>query len=78
MGVRDSTERPKFGVSGVKDTAKTTQYFTCMQHEMPQSLLVFAVSLTPETPNFRTLGGITHPPPLSPLRNILFFIYFCC
>ena len=25
MGVRDSTERPKLGVSGVKDTAKTNK-----------------------------------------------------
>ena len=42
-----------------------------MQHEMPQSLLVFAVSLTPETPNFETFGGVAHPPP--PLRNFSFF-----
>ena len=28
-----------------------------MQHEMPQSLLVFAVSLTAETPNLGTFGG---------------------
>ena len=27
-----------------------------MQHEMPQSLLVFAVSFTPKTPNFGTFG----------------------
>ena len=32
-----------------------------MQHEMPQSLLVFVVSLTPETPNFETFGGVAHP-----------------
>ena len=30
---------------------KKTLYSTCMQHEIPQSLLVFAVSLTPETAN---------------------------
>ena len=41
---------------------KNTLYSTCMQHEMPQSLLVFAVSLTPETPNFETFGGVAHPP----------------
>ena len=28
---------------------------------MPQSLLVFAVSLTPETPNFGTFAGVAHP-----------------
>ena len=37
-------------------------YSTCMQHEMPQSLLVFAVYLTTETPNFETFGGVAHPP----------------
>ena len=41
---------------------ENTLYSTCMQHEMPQSLLVFAVSLTPETPNFGTFGGVAHPP----------------
>ena len=30
---------------------KKTLYFTCRQYDMPQSLLVFAVSLTPEMPN---------------------------
>ena len=39
-----------------------------MQYEMPQSLLVFAVSLKPETPNFGTFAGVAHP-----LRNYLFF-----
>ena len=29
---------------------ENTLYSTCMQQEMPQSLLVVAVSLTPETP----------------------------
>ena len=39
---------------------KNTLYSTCMQHEMPQSL-DFAVSLTPEIPNFGTFGGVAHP-----------------
>ena len=39
-----------------------TLYSTCMQHKMPQSLLVFAVSLMPETPNFGTFGGAAYPP----------------
>ena len=38
-----------------------TLHSTCMQHEMPQSLLVFAVSITPETTNFGTFGGVSHP-----------------
>ena len=29
-----------------------------MQHDMPQSLLIFAVSFTPETPSFGTFGGV--------------------
>ena len=29
---------------------------------MPKSLLVFAVSFTPETPNFGTFGRVAHPP----------------
>ena len=28
---------------------------------MPKFVLVFAVSLTPETPNFGTFGGVAHP-----------------
>ena len=39
-----------------------TLYSTCMQHDMPQSLQVFAVSFTPETPNFVTFGGVAHSP----------------
>ena len=31
---------------------------TSMQLDMPQSLLVFAVSFTPETSNFGTFGGV--------------------
>ena len=33
-----------------------TLYSTCM----PQSLLFFYVSFTPETPNFGTFGGVAH------------------
>ena len=44
-----------------RDTNGKIHYTTCMQHEMPQSLLVFAVSLTPEIPNFGTFGGVAHP-----------------
>ena len=39
-----------------------TLYSTCMQHDMPQSLLVFAVSFTPETTNVGTFGGVAHSP----------------
>ena len=42
----------------------------CMQHEMSQSLLVFAVSFTPEAPNFGTFYRVAHPP----LKN---FFNFC-
>ena len=43
-----------------------------MQHDMPQSLLVFAVSFTPETSNFGTFGGIAHP-----FEEIFFkFVFF--
>ena len=45
-----------------KPPMKNTLYSTCMQHEMPQSLLVFTVSLTSETHNFGTFGGVAHPP----------------
>ena len=38
---------------------KKTPFSTCMQHKKPQSLLVFAVSFTP---NFGTFGGVAHPP----------------
>ena len=41
---------------------ENTLFSTCMQHEMPQSLLVFAVSFTPETATFGTFGGVAHPP----------------
>ena len=37
-------------------------YSTCMQHDMPQSLLVFAASFTQETLNFGTFVGFAHPP----------------
>ena len=42
---------------------KNTLYSNSMQHDMPQSLLVFSVSFTPETPSFVTFGGVAHPPP---------------
>ena len=42
-------------------------------HDMPQSSLVFAVSLPPETPNFGTFGGVAH----SPEEFLIFYIYFC-
>ena len=42
-----------------------------MQHDMPQSLLVIAVSFTPETPNSGTFGGVAHSP-----SGIFFFFYF--
>ena len=34
----------------------------CNAHDMPKSVLVFAVSFTPETPHFGTFGGVAHPP----------------
>ena len=37
---------------------KKTLYSTSMQHDMPQPMLIFAVSFTPETSNFGTLGGV--------------------
>ena len=49
---------------------KKTLYSNSMQHDMPQSLLVFAVSFMPETPSFGTFGGVAHPPSL---RMFLFF-----
>ena len=44
---------------------KKTLYSNSMQ-----SLLVFAVSFTPETPSFGTFGGVAHP---LPLRIFLLF-----
>ena len=56
---------------------KKTLYPTCMQHDIPQSLLVFAVSLTSETPNFGMFGGIAHP--LEDFFNIIFkFLLYNC
>ena len=38
---------------------KETLYFTCMQHDMPQSLISFAVSYAVELrDNFGTFGGV--------------------
>ena len=53
---------------------KKTLYSTSKQNDMPQSSLVFAVSFTPDTPNFGTFGGIAHPPP--PGKDSYFF-NFC-
>ena len=41
---------------------------TCMQHGIPQSLIVFAVSCTLETRHFDTFDGVAHP-----LENFLIF-----
>ena len=49
---------------------KKTPCFNCKQHDMPKSLLVFAVSLTPETPNFETFGGV-----MQPILRIFFIIF---
>ena len=43
---------------------------------MPKSLLVFAVSLMPEMPNFGTFGGVAHP--LRNLFNLNFCLFFNC
>ena len=51
-------------------------YSTSMQHDMPQSLLVFAVSFTPETPKFGTFGGVAHP--LEDFFIFLFVLRFNC
>ena len=48
---------------------ENTLYSTCMQHEMPQSLLVFTVSLTPEILG-RSLELHT------PLEELFFFFLF--
>ena len=40
--------------------AEKDTIYTCMEHDMPKSLLVFAVPFTPETPNFLTFSGIAH------------------
>ena len=41
---------------------KKTLYSNSMQHDMPQFVLVFAVSFTPEMPSFGTFGGVAHLP----------------
>ena len=51
---------------------KKTLYSNSMQHDMPQSLLVFVVSFTPQTPSFGTFGGVAHPP--SPENFYYFFL----
>ena len=50
---------------------KKPLYSNSMQHDMPQSLLVFDVSFTPETLSFGTFGGVAHLPP--PHENFLYF-----
>ena len=52
-----------------------TLYSTGIQHDMPQSLLVFALSFTPETPNFGTFGGVARPHPPPPHENYLFLTF---
>ena len=49
-----------------------------MQHDMPQSLLVFAVSFTPETSSFGTFGGVAHPPPLRIFLYIFLILLLNC
>ena len=55
---------------------KDTIYFTYMQHDMPQSLYVFAVSSTPETLNFGTFGGVPHP--LEEFFNFCYLAVYIC
>ena len=43
---------------------------------MAKSWLVFAVSFTPETPNFGTFGGVAHPP--WAFKFFLKFLFFNC
>ena len=40
---------------------KKTLNSISMQHNMPHSLLFFAVPFTPETFNFGTFGKVAHP-----------------
>ena len=48
-----------------------TLFSTCMQHDMPKSLLVVAVSFTPETINFGTFCGVAQ------YYGEFFIFYFC-
>ena len=48
---------------------KIHYFFTCMQHDMPQSLLIFSIFFTPETP---ILGRSVES--RSPIEE--FFIFF--
>ena len=47
---------------------------TVCKHDMPQSLLVFAVSFTSETPSFGTFSEFAHPPP--PKNFFIIFFNF--
>ena len=55
-----------------KCQCKKTLYSNSKQHDMPQSLLVFAVFFTPEMPSFETFGGVVHPPPENFFFNFAF------
>ena len=41
--------------------AEKDTIFYMYEHNMPKSLLVFAVSFARKTPNFGTFGGVAHP-----------------
>ena len=51
---------------------KKTLYSNSIQHDMPQSLLVFAVSFTPENPSFGIFGGVARP---LPTENFLYIFF---
>ena len=40
---------------------KNTIFYLYVTYDKPQSLLVFSVSFTSETPNFGTFDGVAHP-----------------
>ena len=47
-----------------------------MPHDMPQYLIVFAVSSTLETSNFEMFAGFGNPAPPHPLEN--FYLFYLC
>ena len=55
---------------------KKTLYSNSIQHDMSQSLLVFAVSFTLETSSFGTFDGVAHPPPPENFLYIFFNLAF--